>query len=108
MTVELPMPLVSPQGFDDVERYDEIDNILPLLKDSEVFIKVRQRAKKYCFVQETFKAKYLEGTRLLEMPKEIAININCDFTSNDPMYDGPVYIPQWAKNRVLAKPINSK
>ena len=102
-TVELPLPFLSLQEGDDIEQYDSIDNLLPLSDNSEVIVEVRsvsdEREFGFTAVQkyfnardllksrgfnQTFKAKYLAGTKLIELPDLIQISINYDDSRRDP------------------------
>ena len=81
MTIELPIPFISPQ--DDLEQYDNIDNLLPLSENSEITIKIISIRNTMGIIRlpeykKVFKAKYLPGTRLIELPKKIPITIDYD------------------------------
>ena len=81
ITLGLPAPFMSSQ--DDLEQYDNTDNLLPLSEDSEVIIKIKNTHNTrglFCYpkYKKVFKAKYLSGTRLIDLPKEIPVNINHD------------------------------
>ena len=81
ITIELPVPFMSPQ--DDLEQYDNTDNLLPLPENSEITIKIRNTRSTggiICFPEykEVFKAEYLPGTRLIKLPTEIPITVNYD------------------------------
>lgn len=101
--MELPLPfLVSYDHFDDnqelngIEQYDNTDNLLPLPIDSNVIVEVNSVSdeKEYGVgaaplyyasyllrsrgFNKIFRAKYLDGTRLIELPDQIQISINYD------------------------------
>ena len=80
--VELPVPLISSQdldGYDDyVKLYDNTENLLSLPEDSLTSVRVVRTTKKHCFEVKTFKSSYLEETRLVKLPDEVAITLNCD------------------------------
>lgn len=91
-TIELPVPLVSSQGWNwsngDFESYDNTDNLLPLPENSEVIIEVKNtiprdhlETKVYGPAPQylkSFKANYLSGTRFVELPSEISFTVNFD------------------------------
>ena len=94
--VELPLPFLGLQEGDDIEQYDNTDNLLPLPENSEVIVEVRNASDEKEFglgaqlwysishllksrgFNRAFKAKYLDGTRLIELPDQVRIAINYD------------------------------
>ena len=105
--VELPVPFLSSQEGDEIEQYDNTDNLLPLSENSEVMVEVRSMrlSNEYGIhslifesmdynlrsrgFNQAFKAKYLAGTRLIELPDQIQIAINYDdpVTDYDPIQE---------------------
>ena len=94
-TMELPVPYyIAPpfrglQTLDDIRQYDNTDGLVPLPENCEIVIMVEDRVSKldlyypillhgqYSY-DKSFKAHYLSGTRLLELPAEIPIAVNFD------------------------------
>ena len=76
--IELSVPFISTQKWEDIEQYDNLDNRLSLPKDSKVFVEVRNVIGDPCIEERVFAAKYLEGTRLIALPQQVSIMINCD------------------------------
>lgn len=94
LTRELPSPYS--QKWDEVEQYDNTDNLLPIPDNSEVIVEIRNidHVKEHGInslmflntsfklrsrgFNQVFKAKYLAGTRLVELPDQIQISINYD------------------------------
>ena len=103
MTIELPVPLIGPQGWkwnngDNIDPYDNVDNLLPLPEDCEVVVRVESTAwSRFDYppqYQRSFKADYLRGTRFIELPQEVPFAVNFDPTPSI----GPT--PQWIKDLV--------
>ena len=81
MSLELPVPFISLQ--DNPEQYDNVDNLLPLPENSEIVIEIKNTRNTWAIIhlpeyKKVFKAKYLPGTRLLELPAEIPITVDYD------------------------------
>jgi hypothetical protein len=75
--MELPVPFISTQEDKDIDQYNNVNNRLPLAEDSKIFIEVKRVFGEPCYKRKVFKAKYLAGTRLIELPQRISISINC-------------------------------
>ena len=110
--IEVPLPLLSPHGWDDLEQYDNIDNLLPIPWDSEVVVEVRNLSSELEFgfefqyryqsggnkskrqprgFKKAFEAQYLAGTRLLKLPEPVQISINYENPVEFTDYSQPIY-----------------
>ena len=78
LMVELPVPFISPHGWNDMEQYDNIDNRLPLAEDSRVEVSITNVQDRCCSRRRGFGVDYLEGTRLIKMPAKVSLKIDCD------------------------------
>ena len=101
LMVELPLPFISPYGWDDIEQYDNLDNLLPLAEDSRVKVSITNTHNRCCSIRRSFEVDYSEGTKLIKMPEKVSMRINCD----PKKYPGPT--PKWIQDLFIV-PINSK
>ena len=90
ITLGLPAPFMSPQN--DLEQYDNTDNLLPLPEGSKITIKITNTRNPGAIIrfpkcEKIFEAKYLSGTRLIELPAEIPITINYDYDHCEPAFE---------------------
>ena len=119
-TIELPVPLVSIQGWKwlegdnyNIEPYDNTDNLLPLSEACEVVVKVENSARGMEFditgrdhsseYRQSFKADYLSGTRFIELPQEVSFAVNFDPVSSSrskhkPFNKSTESTSQWLKD----------
>ena len=98
-TLELPVPFITTsEDYDDIDEYEATDKRLPLAEDVRVVVQVEKVGEELepAIPEHTrqFEARYLPGSRLMELPQVVPININYSYNLDD------VVVPDWLMNIV--------
>ena len=101
-TLELLVPFITTsEDYDDIDEYEATDKRLPLANDARVVVYVEKVGMELepAIPEHTrqFEARYLPGSRLMELPQVVPININYSYDLEG------IVVPDWLM-RVVRSP----